>query len=137
MDPVLDVEVWPARRAPFRAMTAAIWTVGIATLAYVWMGLAGGLFAFFLLVAWLADFWFPWRVRLSPEGVSLVRMGRTFFLPWDEVKRVVITESGVLFSRSRKPSFMERYRGIWIPFPPEELTAHLEEVYDGPVQRVS
>jgi len=137
MDPILEVEIWPARRAPFRALIAGIWTVAVATLAYLWMGWVGGMFALFLLVIWLADFWFPWRVRLDPEGVSLIRMGKVQWMPWKEIRRVVIAPEGILFSPSPRPHFLERYRGIWVPFPPEDLTTRLGEVYDGPVQRIS
>lgn len=137
MDRILEMEIWPARQAPFRALTAGLWTVGVATLAYVWMGLVGGLFAFFLLVAWLADFWFPWRVRLSREGITLIRMGKAQTMSWKEVRRVVIAPEGVLFSPFHEPRFLERYRGIWVPYPPSAFLDHLEKVYEGPVQRIS
>ncbi len=137
MDPILEVEIWPARRAPFRALTAALWTVGVATLAYLWAGLVGGVFTFFLLVAWLADFWFPWRIRLDGEGVTLIRMGKAQTLRWGTVRRVVVAPEGILFSPFARPRFLERYRGIWVPFPPEDLVNRLQEVYDGPIQRIS
>lgn len=134
-DPV-EIQIWPARQRPFRALIAFLWTVGVSTVVFLWMGRWMGAFSLFLLVMWMADFWFPWTLRITREKVMLIRLGKERILPWKTLHRIDITPSGILLVPDDARGWKEAYRSIWIPYRDDKLVQTLEGYYDGTIRRI-
>jgi len=70
----------------------------------------GGSFAFLCLMGATAEFLFPIHYAITPNGVSLRRLGVDREMRWDEVRRVHVTDSS--------PTRMDAFRGMELRMDP-------------------
>lgn len=85
-------------------------------------GLTYGLVGPALVLLWVADYLLPVTYRLTEEGVEVRQLLPRAFLPWERVRRCVVTEEGLFLSPLSRPSRLDAYRGVLLRnVPPEAV----------------
>lgn len=91
-------------------LAAVVWAISS------WSGAAWAFLSAIILLGSLASFFFPTHYRLGPETVSarglLSRKKRT----WSGLKKSYVGKKGVHLSPYSRPSRLESFRGIYLPF---------------------
>jgi hypothetical protein len=78
-----------------------------------------GVVAVAILLGATAEFWMGSKYRVSEHDVR-ARTGLSLsVLAWDDVKRVVESEAGVLFSPLEEASWRDAFRGVFVRWPKE------------------
>jgi len=76
-----------------------------------------GLLSFLLLLASISTFLFPTHYSVDAEWVEWRHLGLRYRKRRKDFQRVLLLPEGVLFSPFPRPSFLERYRGVYFRFP--------------------
>ena len=105
------VDEWPASLAK-----AALVAVMCAAVGVGFGGAGYALLAAAFLVLSLARFFLPSRFVLDAAGVSRRTPGGRGQLAWAQVRRVVVGQAGVFLSPFEKPSRLDSFRGVFLPF---------------------
>jgi hypothetical protein len=103
----------PAKRRPQDIALVAMVTLVfcgavLASLQSVWLTVLAAI----ILVIATAPFLFPTRYQLTDEGVFERRLGRERGRKWSELRRYQLGKGAALVSPFRRPSALERYRGL-------------------------
>ncbi|MFH1011943.1 MAG: hypothetical protein V1784_12005 [bacterium] len=110
----------PLRQKPGKALL--FWVVSGLVLGAVYAAfqeIGWVLLAALFLVGSLADFLFPTRYRLTTSGIEVRRtLGKTA-KKWSDFRRTEFGRNGVFLSPFEKPRWLENYRGLFLPYPPE------------------
>ena len=102
---------WPGSLAKVAVVAAMCAAAGVA------FGGAGyALLAAAFLVLSLARFFLPSRFVLDAAGVSRRSAGGRGQLAWSQVRRVVVGQAGVFLSPFERPSRLDSFRGLFLPF---------------------
>ncbi len=115
---------WTVHRAalqPGRAVFAGglcATAAGVSWLAFhlplFTLGVAVALFAS------LADFFLPVRYRLTKRGAEARHLWPLAAMEWRQVKRVRVSNTGIMLSPMRRSSRLDAYRGMVLPFGTED-----------------
>ena len=102
---------WPGSLAKVAVVAAMCAAAGVA------FGGAGyALLAAAFLVLSLARFFLPSRFVLDAAGVTRRSAGGRGQLAWSQVRRVVVGQAGVFLSPFERPSRLDSFRGLFLPF---------------------
>lgn len=103
-----------ARQMPERLPVVVLVLFGTPLLGGLLMGhWLFGLAAFWMLFSATADYLLPVRYEADAQGVRQRGLAPRV-LRWEQVKRVVWGEHGVLLSPLTRPSRLDAYRGIFL-----------------------
>jgi len=108
-----------AAASPTKIATLLLFVVAVSVLSvFVTGSWMGGSFAFLCLMGATAEFLFPIHYAITPNGVSLRRLGVDREMRWDEVRRVRVTDSRALLSPFSSPTRMDAFRGMELRMDP-------------------
>ncbi|CUU09437.1 MAG: hypothetical protein N2045_12010 [Fimbriimonadales bacterium] len=103
-----------ARQMPERLPVVVLVLLGAPLLGGMLMGhWLFGLVAFWMLFSATADYLLPIRYEADAQGVRQRGLAPRV-MRWEQVKRVVWGEQGVLLSPLAHPSRLDAYRGIFL-----------------------
>ncbi|MBM3324789.1 MAG: hypothetical protein FJY66_03895, partial [Calditrichaeota bacterium] len=111
----------PIREKPRKALL--FWVVAGLVLGAVYAAfqeLGWVLVAALFLVGSLADFLFPTRYRLTASGIEIRRVFGKVAKKWSDFRRIEVGRNGIFLSPFEKPRWLENYRGLFLPYPPEK-----------------
>ena len=75
-----------------------------------------GLLSLCILVFSLAHYFFPARYKIDPLGISRTLLARELTRPWSDFRRVDARGNGLFLSPFSKPTRLDSFRGIFLPF---------------------
>lgn len=87
----------------------------------------------FVLTAALGDFWFPVTYRLTTQGAHADGLFSRLHLAWPDVKRATHGPDGIFLSPLPRPSRLDAFRGIRLPYgdnAKETLRATVKDLID-------
>jgi hypothetical protein len=84
----------------------------------------------FVLTAALGDYWFPVTYRLTPEGAHADGLFSRLYLAWPDVKRATHGSDGIFLSPLPRPSHLDAFRGIRLPYGDQNAESLRETVKD-------
>jgi hypothetical protein len=109
----LEWRIWLARRQPAQAVAVVVALFATAGWAFIlFHHLLPVLVAAFLLLGAVAEFLFPIRYRLTPQGAEARNLFCWRRITWAEVKRVSILGTEVRLSPLARPGGREPFRGV-------------------------
>ena len=118
VDGPLCWEVHPLRQEKVSksvSLIVIVATVSWST-AYSFGNFGYGLLSLCVLVLSLAHYFFPSRYRLDETGVSRDLLGRQTRRAWTEFRRVDARSNGLFLSPFARPSRLDSFRGLFLPF---------------------
>jgi len=112
---VRPLEYEPQKAWGIAAGSALAWVLGVA-MGGSWIL---GVVAVAIVLGATAEFWMGSKYRVSEHDVR-ARTGLSLsVLAWEDVKRVVESEAGVLFSPLEEASWRDAFRGVFVRWPKE------------------
>ena len=113
----LEWSVWPARERPWAAavLLASLLVLGVLVAQGTGdkvLGIAAPL----IVLGSVGSFIARTRYRLTKETIEVQALGVARARPWSEMRRATVDRVGVFLSPFEKPSWLEGYRGIRLPF---------------------
>ncbi len=114
----IDWRVWPLledSRKAWLAVGALIFFP--ALFAWSTHSLGWGALSFLLILGSISTFLFPTEYSVDSEWVGWRHLWLRYRKPRKDFPRVVILEGGIFFSPFDRPSFLDRYRGLFFRFP--------------------
>ena len=118
VDGPLCWEVHPLRQekaSKSLSLIVIVATVSWST-AYSFGHFGYGLLSLCFLVSSLAHYFFPSRYRLDEAGVSRDLLGRQTRRAWTDFRRVDARSNGLFLSPFARPSRLDAFRGLFLPF---------------------
>lgn len=95
---------------------ASVGSLSLSWGADILAGALWGLFAGALLTLSLRSFFFPTRIRLDDEGITVKEPLFTRTRSWSSCKSLHLDRFGVLVSPFSFPTRLENYRGVYLRF---------------------
>ena len=118
VDESLCWEVHPLRQE--KASKSLLLIVIVATVswsvAYSFDHFGYGLLSLCVIVFSLAHYFFPSRYRLDKTGVSRDLLGLQIRRSWTDFRRVDTRSNGLFLSPFARPSRLDSFRGLFLPF---------------------
>lgn len=115
-DVILSWTVHLARQHPCK-LVCSLGLVALAACAGFWViGLLGSLAVITVMTASLADFLFPVRFELTPDGAACKMLFKSAQINWSCVRRCYLDDSGVKLSPLAGVSRLEAFRGVYLRF---------------------
>jgi len=113
----LEWSVWPARDRPWAAavLLASLLVLGVLVAQGTGdkvLGIAAPL----IVLGSVGSFIARTRYRLTKETIEVRTLGVARVLSWSEMRRATVDRVGVFLSPFEKPSWLEGYRGVRLPF---------------------
>lgn len=69
-----------------------------------------------ILMGALAKYFLPTWYVLDENGLTARQVGPGKRMAWSQVRRVAVMKDGVFVSPSARPSRMDSFRGVFLPF---------------------
>ncbi len=112
--PLMEWTVHMARKQPVKAATTIALVAFVLAFGWIWVHpFIAFLMALFLLNA-IGEFLFPFRYRLTKEGVEVSSFLYDRKIRWEQVRRLDISKDSLFLSPYPKPSPLDNLRGIWL-----------------------
>jgi hypothetical protein len=73
-------------------------------------------FSAFILLIWLARYFFPTKYEFENEAVRVHFLGHVRERRWEEFRRFEVHNNGIFLSPYAKPNFLDNLRGLFILF---------------------
>ncbi len=116
-DQSLSWRSWPlADEWPGSLVKAAVVVAMCAAVGVAFGGVGYALLATVFLVLSLARFFLPTRFVLDAAGVTRRSAAGRGQLAWTQIRRVVVGKAGVFLSPFERPSRLDSFRGVFLPF---------------------
>ena len=80
-----------------------------------------GILAMALMVFASSRFYFPSHYYVDEKGIGEKFLGYKKARKWNEFARADIGKNAVFLSPFEEPKFLERYRGLFVPTPSDEI----------------
>jgi hypothetical protein len=117
--PAIAWRVWPIRDEGRRAwlLAASVPLVGLMTFIATgrwYLALVAAL----LTAAALWRLWVPVGYELQPKGLLQTILGRTWLIPWKDVRRCELQSEGVVLFASAQAVPWDMLRGLYVPCGP-------------------
>jgi len=116
-NPILSWRCWPLVDDRLRGLLClgTIFAVGVLVMA-VFGHVLYMILAVVLLMMSLGRFVLPSWFELNGQGATVRFLGHARQLRWSDVGRASIGRTGVFLSPFAKPSRLDSFRGVWLPF---------------------
>lgn len=125
----LSWTVWPMRERPLRSAAVILFLMVVLWAIASAFGTAWIFVSAIILLVYLAGFFFPTRYLLGPESISARGLVSRKKRHWSGLKKYYVGKKGVHLSPYARPSRLESFRGIYLPFggKREEILRFIEE----------
>lgn len=115
--PAVRWQSWPVRDEPLQALLAASAALVAAAAAYWVVGRAHlALLAAAMVAASMWRSLVPTTFELSSEGIDYAVLWQVRRIPWSEVRRYEIRDSGILLLPYSDRSALDSFGGIYLPW---------------------
>jgi hypothetical protein len=117
------------RERPLRSAAVILFLIVVLWAIASSFGTAWIFLSTIILLVYLAGFFFPTSYLLDPESVSARGLLSRKKRHWSGLKKYYVGKKGVHLSPYTKPSKLETFRGIYLPFGGrrEEILDFIEE----------
>lgn len=122
----VEIRVFQAKDSPRKTVLFLISLLGISLIFGVFFGLFWGIFSFLFILFTNYQFWIPTNYLILDDQIEVRRWVYKRKRSIKEFKRVENLRDGVFLGTLEKPSFVDSYRGLFIPIVDEKLR---ERVY--------
>jgi hypothetical protein len=138
--PIRDELPWPWRANPLwppsikgiaAAVPYAMLAVTAAMIGYSTRNLAFTASAVAIVLLCLWRWYIPVRFEVNSQGITTTILGQRRRIPWSAIGHYEIQRHGVFLLPNRR-LLLERLRGMYIPFDPEERLPELVKYYLDP-----
>jgi hypothetical protein len=116
MDPSVSWIVWPLSQSFWRSAAVILFLIVVVWTISSWLGITWAFLSSLILLGSLASFFFPTHYRLSPESVSVRGLLSRKKRNWSGLKKHYVGQKGVHLSPYPRPSRLESFRGLYLPF---------------------
>jgi len=116
INPSLSWTVWPLSQSFWRSAAVILLLVVVVWAISSWLGIAWASLSALILLGSLASFFFPTHYRLGPESVSVRGLLSSKKRNWSVLKKHYVGQKGVHLSPYPRPSRLESFRGVYLPF---------------------
>jgi hypothetical protein len=119
---------WPLKESVPRSVAVVLFLAAVVWAVASCFGPQWILPSVFILLLFLAGFFFPTFYRLDSESASVRGLITRKRRSWSDVKRYYLGKKGVHLSLTERPSRLEGARGIYLPFGEhrKEIVAFIE-----------
>lgn len=107
----------PVKRKPLVSVGVILLILLVPVLVFSATASIGfAIFAFVVMIASLAKFFFPTRYKLDSTGVTVKTTIQALTKPWSLYRSFYPDKNGVLLSPFVEPSRLENFRGLYVMF---------------------